>query len=134
MDAYKELVKDTYYLIKEMHMHIAIGDYSDVSPEDMRNYIDLVARMSMFSTSCGVDESEDYTFTACRHLAFDLADLGANSSYYDLNEDDRQPDGIIESIEGMAYGMRRSTHYDVNKGDMSDYYELAEYEWSDDEE
>ena len=101
----------------------------------MRNYIDIVSAISLFSTSCCIDESKDYIFTASSHLAFDLADLGANFSYYEQDEDYKMLDGIIESIEWMTYGIfERSTRYDVNEGGMSDYFEVAKNEWSDDEE
>ena len=102
-----------------MHKHIESNDYSDVTPDDMRNYMDIISIISMYSASCLTDESKDHVFTITRLLSFDLADLGAN--YSCCNNDE----GIIISPEPYSYGLEKPLRYDVNKGDLSDYVEFA---------
>ncbi len=125
LDNFKTLVKDTYYLFKEMHEHIKANDYSDVTPDEMRNYMDVVSLISMYSASCCIDESKDHAFAVTRLLAFDLADLGANYSLYADDEDEPLVEGVIKSMEAYSYGLEKTLHYDVNKGDLSDYIEYA---------
>lgn len=117
-DSFKELVKDTYYLFKEMHEHIEKNDYSDIAPYEMRNYMDIVSCISRFSASCLTDESEGHAFAVTRLLSYDLADLGANYSIYE-----NSGEGVISSLEAYNYGIEKVIHYDVNKGDFSDYIE-----------
>ena len=62
LDSFKELVKDTYYLFKEMHGHIEENDYSDITPTEMRDYLDILSCISMYSASCCTDESKDHAF------------------------------------------------------------------------
>ena len=127
LDSFKTLVKDTYYLIVEMHEHIASGDYSGIKPEDMREYLDLVSVMSMYAAKIYTDESEGNAFAVTRLLTFNLADYGVNYSYYAEDEDEpiKKGDGLIVSIEGFPYGIERELRYDVNKGDLSDFIEFA---------
>jgi len=122
LDSFKHLVKDTYYLFKEMHEHIEANDYLDITPDEMRDYIDIVSYISMYSASCCSDESKDHAFAITRLLSFDLADLGANYSCYDNDED-----GVITSFEAYNYGLEKVLHYDVNKGDLSDYIKFASF-------
>ncbi|WP_031554841.1 hypothetical protein [Oribacterium sp. FC2011] len=125
LDSFKELVKDTYYLFKEMHGHIEENDYSDITPAEMRDYLDILSCISMYSASCCTDESKDHAFAITRLLSFDLADLGANYSLYANDEDEPLVEGIISSMEAYNYGLEKVIHYDVNKGDLSDYMEFA---------
>lgn len=119
LDSFKDLVRDTYYLIKEMHEHIEGNDYSDISPAEMRDYF------SLYGASCCTDESNNHAFAITRLMSFDLADLGANYSLYANDEDEPLPEGIIPSLEPYSYGIEKVIHYDVNKGDLSDYTEFA---------
>ncbi len=125
LDSFKDLVKDTYYLIKEMHEHIGVNDYTDITPAEVRDYIDAVSLISMYSASCCADESLDHSFTITRLLAFDLADLGANYSLYANDEDEPLVDGIISSLEAYNYGLKKVIHYDINERDLSEYIEFA---------
>ncbi len=125
IDSYKDLVKQTYYIIKEMHECIYNNDYSGISPEEMRNYIDLISCISLYGASLMIDESKDNLFAVTRLLAFDLADLGANYSLYAHDEDGEMQEGVIASLQGMDYGIEGYCYYDVNKGDLSDYIKMA---------
>ncbi len=125
LEAFKELVKDTYYLIVEMHKIIEKNDYSEITPAIMREYIDLVSCISLYGAPGLVDQSEDNSFTITRLLAFDLADLGANYSLYAIDEDEPLVEGTIVSLEAFNYGLNKEIHYDVNKGDISEYIEFA---------
>ena len=127
LEPFKALVKDTYYLIVEMHEHIASGDYSNIKPDEMREYLDLVSVMSLYAANMYTDESEGNTFAVTRLLTFSLADYGANYSYYVEDEDDpvESGDGLIVTIDGFSYGIERELRYDVNKGDFSDFIEFA---------
>ncbi len=125
LDSFKELVKETYYLFKEIHEHIQEHDYSDITPAEMRDYLDILSCISMYSASCCTDESKDHAFAITRLLSFDLADLGANYSLYANDEDEPLVEEIISSMEAYNYGLEKVIHYDVNKGDLSDYMEFA---------
>ncbi len=126
-DSFKDLVKDTYYRFKEMHEHIEENDYSDITPAEMRDYIDIVSCISMYSASCCTDESKDHAFAITRLLSFDLADLGANYSLYANDEDEPLVEGVISSLEAYNYGLEKVIHYDVNKGNLTDYIEFASF-------
>ena len=125
LDNFRNLVRETYSLVKEMHIKIDKCDYSGVSPKIMRDYIDLVSVISLYAAPLCIDESENHSFAVTRLLSFDLADLGANYSFYMNDKDEPLVDGIITSSEGFSYGMDHETHYDINKGDLSEYEELA---------
>ncbi len=127
MDVFKELVRETYYLFREMHNHIRTNDYSDVTPGEMRDYMEIISLVSMYSASCCTDNSKDHAFAITRLLSFDLADLGVNYSLYDDDEDEPLIEGTITSLEAYNYGLDKTLHYDVNKGDLSDYIEFANH-------
>jgi len=121
MEAYKDLVKETYYCIKEMQTHISNKNYADVSPEDMRDYLTIVSLISRYSASCYTDNSKDCAFAISRLLAYDLSDLAT----FFWSAADEEHDGEIVSFEGYSYGLDKNIVYNVNKGDLSDYIEYA---------
>ncbi len=119
LEAFKSLVKDTYFLFKEMNEHIENGDYADVLPAEMNNYLSLVSAISMYSATCYTDNSEGHSFALTRLLAVELSNLGV--SFGDFSNGD----GIITSNQGMDYGMDETIYYDVNDGDLSVFEDLA---------
>ena len=125
LDDYKLLVKETYYTIRDMHVIIESGDYSSITPEDMRTYLDMLTCIASYSAICFTDNSADNTFALTRFLAVSLQDLGANYSFYLNNEDYDFEEGIMSTEEGFNYGRDRVLYYDVNEGDIADYLELA---------
>ena len=125
LEKYKLLVKDTYYMIKEMQEHISDNDYSDVDTQEMRRYMWILSLISMYSASCCTDNSKEHSFAITRLLAFDLARFAARYDYYFIEGEESWQEGVITSDEAFNYGLDKIIQYDVNKGDLSDYIELA---------
>ena len=128
VEGFKKLIKNTYNLIKDMHSHIASGDYVDVTTKDMRNYIGLVSTMSRYAAPLSVDESAEKVFTATQLLVDCLIDLAANYCCY-ADENGHMEDREIESTVGFFVGKNEFVKYDVKTGDLSGFMELARLVW-----
>ena len=126
LDKFKLLVKDTYYMIREMQEHIGNNDYAEVNTHEMRIYMHIISIISMYSASCCTDNSKEHSFAITRLLAFDLANFGASYDYWVEEGEEPWQEGVITSDEAFNYGFDKILHYDVNKGDLSDYVELAD--------
>ncbi len=129
IDAFKKLIKGTYNLIKEMHGYIALGDYTNVTAKDMRNYIGLVSVMSRYSEHLTVDESENKIFTATQLLTDCLVDLAANYCCF-ATDDGVMEERPIETTVGFAVGKDEFVRYDMKKDDLSGFIELAQLVWN----
>ncbi len=124
IEMFKDLVKRTYFEIRDMHSRISKNDYSEISPEYMRDYIDLISEISLYGAPLYIDESENQLFTVSRLIAFDLADLGGNYGLYFEDEDEPFEEGVILSHEAYSYEMY-DIKYNVDSGDLSDYIRFA---------
>ena len=125
LDEFKLLVKDTYYMIREMQEYIEVNEYAKVDTSEMRRYMWIMSLISMYSASCCTDNSKENSFAVTRLLAFDLARFGTRYDYYYEEGEEPWQEGVITSDEAFNYGLEKILHYDVNKGDLSDYVELA---------
>ncbi len=112
-------------MIREMQEHIGANDYSEVDPQEMRKYMWIMSLISKYSASCCTDNSKEHSFAITRLLAYDLASFGTSYDYYVDEGEEPWQEGVITSDEAFNYGFDKILHYDVNKGDLSDYVELA---------
>ncbi len=120
IEEFTDLVNDTYCAIKEMRHHIDNNDFASLNPDDIYQFAEMISVMARYSEFVGHDDSEKYVYTATGLLTSVLVGLISMDSWSSKLEK-----GVIEATPGERYGIGKKAEYDVNKGDLSDYLEIA---------
>ena len=117
---YTELLEETYFAIKEMRQFIDSKKYEDVEPDDMYWYIEMISVIAKYGELPVTDDSENYVYTATALLATEFFKIASAHKWNaKLNK------GIIEAVPGEEYGITKKIKYDINKGNLSGYLEVA---------
>lgn len=120
VEEFTDLVNDTYSAIKEMRHHIDNNDYENLESDDIYQFAEMISVMARYGELVGNDDSEKYVYTATGLLTAVLVDLISMDSWNSKLEK-----GVIEAAPGERYGIGKKAKYDVNKGNLSDFLEIA---------
>lgn len=126
LDDFRNLVKQTYNIILEVHNCLSESDFDGLSKEDMCDYFNLISLISAYGAPCFFNESNGTDFIATRLIAQTLADYASNISLYKDDEEELFEEYILTSFDGFDIGLDKEIKYDVESGDISDFVELAE--------
>ncbi len=125
MDDFKDLVKSTYEVIREVHEALYEENYDVLDPDTMRDYFNLISMISTYASPCFINETNENTFVTSRLIAQSLADYAANYSIYKEDEGEGFEENVLTSFDGFDYGVERELSYDVNLRNTEDFEALA---------
>ena len=103
-----------------MRQRVNSNDYEKLEPNDIYQFFEMISVMARYAEPAGDDDSEKYVYTATSLLTTVLVSLTSMDKW-----NSKLKKGIIEGAPGEKYGIGKRAKYDINNGDLSDYYEIA---------